>query len=53
MLSEEWKILAKVPFLDKAESPAATRALYVPWLSPQRNVYEQHYMWQRVVVSER
>ncbi|KAL4446276.1 hypothetical protein ABPG77_003083 [Micractinium sp. CCAP 211/92] len=32
-----WEEVAALPFLDAAQSPALTRAFYIPWLSPAKN----------------
>ena len=45
--SDEWKLLASEPFVDASHSPALTRALYIPYISQQRNSVAQYQLFQR------
>lgn len=39
--------MAALPFVDAARSPALTRALYLPGLSPTRNHYLDYVLLRR------
>ena len=43
-----WVIAGEAPFLDAANSPAFTRAFYVPWWSANRNAYGSYRVYRRV-----
>lgn len=43
-----WVIAYEAPFLDAANSPAFTRAFYVPWWSANRNAYGSYRVYRRV-----
>ena len=43
-----WVIAYEAPVLDAANSPAFTRAFYVPWWSAKRNAYGSYRVYRRV-----
>lgn len=42
-----WRVVAREPFLDASQSPALSRALFIPWWSPRRNTYADYVVVER------
>ena len=42
-----WRVRASVPVVDNAKSPAWTRAFYIPYVSPKRNVWVHYVLLER------
>lgn len=43
--ARQWRILEARPFLDAVQSPSLYRALYLPGLSQQHNVYANYTLY--------